>query len=228
MKYPGNELEIFDKATIWRKYIYSLTKNYLKDNILEIGAGLGSFTISYFKNFQNLTLTELDENNIKILKKKFSQNKNIVINSKHINELEGKFNTIIYLNVLEHIQKDLDEINDALSKLNLGGHLIILVPAHQNLYSKFDEAIGHCRRYSIGFFKPNKFKNAKIEKLIFLDFFGYILYFFNKIFFKDEIYPSRLKIFIWDKIFSPITIILDFITRYKFGKNILCVYKKIG
>ena len=41
MKYPGNELEIFDKATIWRKYIYSLTKNYLKDNILEIGAGLG-------------------------------------------------------------------------------------------------------------------------------------------------------------------------------------------
>ena len=49
-----------------------------------------------------------------------------------------------------------------------------------------------------------------------------------KIFFKNEIYPSKLKIFIWDKIFSPITIILDFITRYKFGKNILCIYKKIG
>ena len=49
-----------------------------------------------------------------------------------------------------------------------------------------------------------------------------------KLFFDKEIYPSKFKIFLWDKIFSPITIILDFITRYKFGKNILCIYKKIG
>ena len=47
-----------------------------------------------------------------------------------------------------------------------------------------------------------------------------------KIFFKEEIYPSQLKVFLWDKIFSPITIILDFITGYKFGKNVLCVFKK--
>ena len=227
MKYPGNELEIFDKATIWRKYIYNLTKSYIKDNILEVGAGLGSFTTSYFKNFQNITLTELDEHNIKILKNKFLNNSGIEIREKNINELEGKFNTIIYLNVLEHIQEDQDEINSALNKLKIGGHLIILVPAHQSLYSKFDEAIGHCRRYSMNFFTLNKFENAKIEKLIFLDFFGYILYFLNKIFFKDEIYPSKFKIFVWDKVFSPITIVLDFITRYKFGKNIMCIYKKI-
>ena len=39
--------------------------------------------------------------------------------------------------------------------------------------------------------------------------------------------PSKTKILIWDKIFIPITIILDFLTFYKFGKNILCVYEKI-
>ena len=167
MKYPGKELEIFDKATIWRKYIYALTKKFLSDGMLEIGAGLGSFTTSYFKNFHNITLTELDEHNIKILKSKFLNKNGIEIREKNINELEGKFNTIIYLNVLEHIQKDQDEINSALDKLKLGGHLIILVPAHQSLYSKFDEAIGHCRRYSMNFFTLNKFENAKIE----IDFF---------------------------------------------------------
>ena len=228
MKYPGKELEIFDKAIVWRKYIHTLTKRYLKDNILEIGAGFGSFTKSYSKNSQNIILTDLDEENIKILKKNFSEKKNITIANKRINELEGKFNTIIYLNVLEHIQNDFDEINSALNKLNSDGHLIILVPAHQNLFSKFDEAIGHCRRYNIDFFKLNKFKNAEIQELLFLDLFGYILYFLNKMFFKEEIYPSKFKIFLWDKIFSPITIILDYITRYKFGKNILCIYKKIG
>jgi len=228
MKYPGEELEIFDKATIWRKYIYAMIQHYFKDSFLEVGAGIGSFTTNYFENFQNITLCDLDNENIKILKKKIYQNKNITIYDKRINELEGKFNTIIYLNVLEHIVEDSHEINSALNKLNLGGHLIILVPAHQNLFCKFDKAVGHCRRYDIDFFKLDKFKNVKIQKLIFLDLFGYILYFLNKIFFREEIYPSKFKIFLWDKIFSPITIILDFITRYKFGKNILCIYKKIG
>lgn len=227
MEYKGQELEIFDKATIWRKYVHNLIKYYFKDNLLEVGAGIGSFTSNYFKNFANVVLCELDEKNIQILSKKFSQNNNIIIQKKDIRNLESKFNTIMYLNVLEHIENDLGEINFALEKLNFGGHLIILVPAHQKLFSKFDEAIGHCKRYDIDFFKTNKFKNSEIQKLIFIDFFGYILYFFNKIFFKDEVYPSKFKIFLWDKIFSPITIILDYITRYKFGKNILCIYKKI-
>ena len=227
MKYPGEELEIFDKATIWRKYIYSMIKHYFKDNFLEVGAGIGSFTTNYCNNFKNITLCDLDKDNIQILKKKFNQNKNITVFDKRINELEGKFNTIIYLNVLEHIQEDFNEINSALSKLNPGGHLVILVPAHQNLFGRFDKAVGHCRRYDINFFQLNKFKNAKVQKLIFLDLFGYILYFFNKFFFKDEVYPSKFKIFIWDKIFTPITIVIDYITRYKLGKNILCVYKKI-
>ena len=89
----------------------------------------------------------------------------------------------------------------AINKLNLGGHLIILVPAHQKLFGKFDSAVGHYRRYNIDFFKLNKFENTKIEKIIYLDLFGYILYFFNKIFYKEEVYPSKLKIFLWDKIF---------------------------
>jgi hypothetical protein len=56
---------------------------------------------------------------------------------------------------------------------------------------------------------------------------GYILYYLNKIFFKKENYPSKLKIFIWDKIFTPMSFIIDFITLYKFGKCILAIYKKL-
>ena len=111
--------------------------------------------------------------------------------------------------------------------LNKGGSLIILVPAHQKLYTRFDKEIGHFRRYNVNFFKKNKFENVRIQKLVYLDLAGYFLYFFNKFFFKKEIYPSLTKIILWDKIFVPITIILDFIFFYKLGKNILCIYKKI-
>ena len=47
MNYPGKELENFDSATIWRKYVYFLIKKYIKGNILEVGAGIGSFTNNY-------------------------------------------------------------------------------------------------------------------------------------------------------------------------------------
>lgn len=223
-KYPGKELEIFDKAIVFQKYIYFLTKKFLKSKTLEIGAGMGSFTRNYFKEINDVSVTEIDQNNFDILKEKF-KNEKINIFSKKIQQIEGKFETIIYLNVLEHIESDLQEIDDALSKINNGGYLIIVVPAHQKLYTNFDKEIGHFRRYDKKFFNRN-YKNASIEKLVYVDAMGYFLYFLNKIIFSKETYPSTLKVQIWDKIFTPITILVDFILGYKFGKNVLCVLKK--
>ena len=69
-------------------------------------------------------------------------------------------------------------------------------------------------------------KNSRILKNFFIDSFGQLLYFLNKIMFSKEIYPSKMKIQIWDKLFVPITYLADFITFYKFGKNIICVIQK--
>ena len=227
-EYPEIALERFDKANIWIKYIIIKIKKFLQDDILEVGAGCGSFTKSYMKKFESITLTDMDENSFNLLKKIFSDEKKIKILKCNTKDIGKKFNTLLYFNVLEHIKDDKLEIKDALDKLNIGGHLIILVPAHQKIYSKLDKAVGHYKRYEIDFFKENKFENSEIVKLHFLDFFGYSLYHLNKIFFKEETYPTNLKIFIWDKIFTPFTIIVDFLTGYKFGKNILCIYKKIN
>ena len=100
-----------------------------------------------------------------------------------------------------------------------------MVPRHQKLYSNFDKSVGHFRRYEIDFFKKNLCKLDR-KLLLSLDFVGYILYSLNRIFFKEEKFPSKIKIFIWDKIFTPFTIILDFLSNYKFGKCIIAVYKK--
>ena len=101
-----------------------------------------------------------------------------------------------------------------------------MVPAHQKIYSNLDKAVGHYRRYEIEFFKKN-FQSLEKVSIKFLDTIGYFLYSLNKIFFKEEVYPSRFKIFIWDKIFTPLTVIVDFILRYRFGKCILVIYKKL-
>tara|TARA_Y100000022_G_scaffold171055_1_gene157350 strand:- start:2742 stop:3422 length:681 start_codon:yes stop_codon:yes gene_type:complete len=225
MDYPGKELEIFDKAILWRKYIYFLVKKYIKNDLLEVGAGIGSFTKNYKNNLKNITLTELDKQNIKRLKKRFKGSK-IKIKAKLTSKLNGKFNSILYMNVLEHIKNDKKEINISLNKLNKKGYLIILVPAHNELYTKFDKEIGHFRRYKVNFFKKLKFKNAKIVKLQYLDCLGYFLYYLNKMFYKNEIYPSKTKIFIWDKFFTPLTFFFDRFLNYRFGKNVLCIIEK--
>ena len=225
MDYTGKELEAFDKATVWRKYIYFLIKKFLKKNILEVGSGIGSFTKNYINNTKNITLTDLDTYNYDILKKKFSD-LDVNIFQKTVDKIDGNFENILYLNVLEHIKDDVNEINLALKKIVTGGHLIILVPAHQELYSNFDKEVGHYRRYNTDFFKKLNLQDATIQKLYYLDITGYFLYFINNFFFKQDVYPSNFKIFIWDKIFTPFTIILDKIFRYKFGKNVMCVIKK--
>ena len=226
MKYPGAELDNFDKATIWRKYIFLLIKKFIRGSVLEVGAGIGSFTSNYKDIPSKLTLSEIDNNNLYIIKEKFS-NENINFTNKVTKDLNEKFDTIMYLNVLEHIEKDKNEISQAFEKLNVNGYLIILVPAHNELYSNFDKAVGHFRRYKISFFKDIKIKDSKLINLIYLDALGYFLYFLNKIFFKEEVYPSKLKILIWDKIFTPLTFFLDKILFYKFGKIILYVIKKL-
>ena len=225
MNYPGKELENFDKAIFWRAYIYHQIKKFIKENVLEVGAGIGSFTKNYQNNIKHATLTEIDSKNYNILKKKFKKKKYLILN-RTTKKIKKKFDTIMYLNVLEHIRDDKKELKIALSKLKKNGYLIILVPAHNNLYSKFDKAVGHFRRYEISFFHSLKFNNAKVIKCHFLDAIGYFLYFLNKLFFKKETYPSYFKIFVWDRIFTPISIFLDVLLLKKFGKNILYVLKK--
>ena len=117
MEYPGQELEIFDKANIFQKYIFLKIKKYFKDGIIEVGAGLGSFTKEYINEYQNVHLSDLDTYNYSKLKKKFS-NKKIIIFKEKINKINFTYNTIVYLNVLEHIENDLEELRIASSKLN--------------------------------------------------------------------------------------------------------------
>jgi hypothetical protein len=226
MDYPGIELENFDKAVIWRKYIYLLIKKYISNNTLEVGAGIGSFTKNYQKKIKSITLSETDKSNFNLLLEKFKNKNNIKIINSFTKQINENFNTILYLNVLEHIEKDTEEINQALKKLKTNGYLIILVPAHNELYSKFDKAIGHIKRYKTDFFKSLKLNNAEVVELYYLDCLGYFLYYLNKMFFKEETYPTKLKIFIWDKLFTPFSVILDKFSNYKFGKNVLCVIKK--
>ena len=134
-----------------------------------MGAGIGSFTNNYKSLISDITLSEIDTDNLDIIKEKFKKD-NFNFTSEQTKNINKNFDTIMYLNVLEHIENDNKEIVNAYEKLNPNGYLIILVPAHNELYSKFDKAIGHFRRYDIDFFRKIKLQKSKLIKLRYLDF----------------------------------------------------------
>ena len=225
-QYPETATEIFDNANFHIKYCLSIINKYIKGDVIEIGAGCGSFTRNYYRpDLKNIVLTEKDLNNIQSLKNNFKKHTNIKVMHTSIDHVEGRFDSILYFHVLEHIENDLKEIEMAKKKLNVGGHLIIMVPAHQKIYGNLDKAVGHFRRYEKDFFKK-ELLDLKLIDFKYVDMLGYLLYSLNKFFYKKETFPSDLKIFLWDKIFTPLTIFIDFITRYNYGKCIIAVYKK--
>ena len=75
--YPVEATERFDDAKFHRKYCMSFVKKFIHGNVLEVGAGCGSFTRDYIDNKMNATLTETDNKNFEDLKKNFINNKNI-------------------------------------------------------------------------------------------------------------------------------------------------------
>jgi len=224
-KYPGIATHRFDSATFNIKYLLYLCKKHITGKVLDVGAGCGSFTKIYSNfNISSITLTEVDKENFYNLKKNFKK-KNVKVFNCKIKKIKDTFDTIMYFHVLEHIYDDFEELKEVNKRLKPNGKLIIVVPAHQKIYGKLDKEVGHYRRYEKQFFKKEIYSLRRVN-IKFVDSIGYILYILNNIFFREEKFPSIYKIFIWDKIFIPISMLTDYFLKYKFGKCIVAIYQK--
>ena len=224
INYDGFELDTFDAAEKFRNYQIYYLKSYIKDPFLEVGAGQGGLVNLYKKFTKDITLIEPDNRLFHLIKKKFRK-KNIKIKNQTIDKIKFKYQTIIYFDVLEHIKSDLKEVKIASKKLKKNGHLIFNVPAHQLFYNEFDKAVGHFKRYNKKDFRDiEKKTDLKIEKLIYYDSIGLIFLILNKIFRLKET-NLKNKIYFWNMLI-PLSKIIDKLTFNKFGKSLLCVFRK--
>lgn len=228
-EYIGNELELFAAAKNWKGYIANLIKQYIKGDVLEAGAGIGSNTMVFFTpEVTSWLLLEPDKKFCTVLETLLAENhlpaKCFVFNG-YSNELSNKFDTIIYIDVIEHIEDDKKEIDTATSLLKKGGKLIVLSPAHNFLMSPFDKAIGHFRRYSKKTIINTANENLAAVKIIYADSMGLVASLANKYFLKQQ-YPTKKQIHFWDTFIVPVSKIIDRILFYKAGKTIIAVWTK--
>jgi len=127
-----------------------MLRPYLGRDILEVGSGIGNMT-RYFIRHGRVTASDISPFCIRELTRSFADYDSVKVRSLDISRNSYPqreiYDTIVCLNVLEHIEKDVVALKNMHSLLKPGGRLLLYVQANPRLYCEIDRGVGHFRRY---------------------------------------------------------------------------------
>ncbi len=226
--YTGTKtLESMNGAKFYNRWILNKFKHFLKGDILEVGCGIGNFSSELSKHGK-VTAIDIDV----VLIKEIKNEKEFQIDAGWGDIEKGKyffqgktFDTIVCLNVLEHINQDVQALENILKLIKKGGNLIIIVPIYQFLYGEIDKNIGHYRRYN-----PqsiiNQIKSLGLEIILYrkLNFLGAIGWFCAGRVLKDKhVEADRLYLF---NILAPFFLAMEDLIEPPVGTSIMIIAEK--
>ena len=231
--YEGHELEAAARLNSFYRWITENFRPYLRGHGAEIGAGIGTYSEYLRPHFDTLDVIEPSPGQHEALLAKFADDASVRIYSETIERYqtrvgENAIDAVCMVNVLEHIEED----ERALAVLNRlignGGHLCIFVPAMPFLYSKFDESIGHFRRYTkpelVGKFEAAGFEVVDVK---YMDMIGILAWgLVNTLLGAKTLNPVMMSIY--DTVCVPLTRALEAVVPAPAGKNLLIVGRKHG
>jgi SAM-dependent methyltransferase len=225
--YVGTELELFATATNWKTYFSRSISRWVRGDVLEVGAGIGTNTRelrtpavkSWLCLEPDASLAAQASELVAAL-----PNCDVLVGTTETAAL-GSYDCVLYIDVLEHIERDRDELERAAKLLKADGFLVVLCPAHQELYSELDRAVGHFRRYDAETLSACGPTSLTLEKVYYLDSVGMLASLANRAVLKSG-QPSVGQIKVWDRVMIPLSRLLDPCIGYKLGKSVVAVWHR--
>lgn len=147
------DLRQMARAKNYQHWQFQMVAPFLAGDILEVGGGIGNFTPLLASVAQSVTTLEPNEFCFQQLSEKITPLKNVLAHRVTVETLhqvipaERKFDSIVLMNVLEHIQDDRAVLAELKKFLAPGGRIIVLVPAARWAFGPVDIRLGHYRRY---------------------------------------------------------------------------------
>lgn len=231
--YVGSELEVFRHARNWKQYWSSAVAPFVRGDVVDVGAGIGansSFLLG--PAVRRMVWLEPDRRfgpDLERERQALAAAHPIPIDIRHatLQDLAAGelFDTILYIDVLEHLEHDRQEVDAAAARLRAGGHLVVLSPAFQALYSAFDRAIGHYRRYSAATVRSLTPEGLTVRQLRYLDAAGASLSAANRLLLRKP-QPTVADIVFWDRYIIPVSRVADLALGRFIGRSVLCVWQK--
>lgn len=234
--YSGRDLEAMSWALNYHRWILQKFQPFLGRRVVEVGAGTGSFSELLLKSdLESLSLVEPSPEMFAQLTARLSKTSRqipITTYSSTFRKAAEKIrsgqhpDSIIYVNVLEHIEDDEAELRAVNEALEGNGRVFIFVPALSWLFGPFDRQIGHHRRYekkeltakctSAGF---------KVIQVEYFDFFGILPWWIKYRFLKSEqLEHSAVKIY--DDYVVPVARVIEKNVVPPLGKNLILIAEK--
>ncbi|MHB8211392.1 MAG: class I SAM-dependent methyltransferase [Acidithiobacillus sp.] len=224
-QYTGREnLEIMKEAYNYNKYLMSLVRkfSYPDDDIVDFGAGSGTFALPLRRDGFNILCVEPDG----VLRDTLRTNG--ILATSTLDDIKDTSVDYIYsLNVLEHISDDNGVLLELYRKLRPGGRIMIYVPAFQVLYSSMDRKVGHFRRYRRSELRNKMHESGfTIKNAYYIDSIGFFVSLLFRILDNCTGNINRKMLHIYDKYIFPASRFVDHTTSNIFGKNLLVVAER--
>ena len=223
-------LEVIAKADKFNQWMFETIRPYCHGNILEIGSGIGNISHFFIQNGYSITLSDTDEYYLGQLKKTFNETNIFSIDLVHEDFREKyarffqTFDTVILLNVLEHIDNEKQAIENCRHLVKTGGSLVVLVPAYSFLFSKMDRELQHHRRYtSKKLFRLVSKKKFIVKKVFYFNAIGIVAWTYGKILGLHSIPSKEMKLF---NNLVPLAKFIDKILFKKAGLSVIMVAQK--
>ena len=232
--YIGGELDLFAAAVRWKAYFAKHLRPFIGSRVLEVGAGNGGTTkLLCDGSQQRWVCLEPDGSLANKVRQRIAAGVLPACCSAEVGTVEtilerepaGGFDTLIYIDVLEHIEDDAAEVRRAADALAPGGHLLALSPAQPWLFSPFDAEIGHFRRYTKKSFAALAPPGLSAVKLVYLDSVGMFASLANRLLLKSSM-PGKKQIATWDRLMVPLSRLVDPLLRHATGKSVVAVWRK--
>jgi SAM-dependent methyltransferase len=228
-------LQVIAKANRFNEWIYNTIHPFLKGEILEIGSGIGNISRYAIRNGMNITLSDINPEYQQALIKEFTDHDNVrdILSldlqhpsfTEHYHQQKEKYDTVFYLNVIEHLKDDALAVKNSSFLLRKGGNLVILAPAYQWLFCDIDRQLGHQRRYTrktmSALFPPSLFSILHQQYFNAAGIAGWLL--FGKIFRKKQLDSGEMSVF---NQLVPLFKLADQLSFKKTGLSVIAIAQK--
>lgn len=228
--YSGTELDAMAQARNYCRWILDFFAPYLGKKVIEIGAGAGTFSelLLRINRISKLVLFEPSTNLFPLLQEQFGDNPRLRLHSGAFDPsvLEEPADSIVLVNVLEHISDDDALLLQIQHSLRPGGRVLLFVPALEWNYGSLDTAFEHHRRYS----KPilrKKLERAgfRVEQARYVNFLGIASWFFaGRVLRQKTLRPSQVRWY--DRWIIPWSFRLEQIWEPPVGQSLVAIAVK--
>lgn len=225
-----DELEI---GNVYNGWIFSVIRSYISKRVLEVGCGLGS-AVKYYFNKRFIIISDINKLYLNLAREKYNKNKNIKILELDVENISSNktkiikhFNidTVIAINVLEHIKNDSIALKNINNVLPPGGRIILFIPALPWIFGSLDKKFGHYRRYTKNEITI-KLKEArfKVEYTRYFNILGVFWWFFTGRVLKKDHLPRMTGRLL--NIIVPVLQKLETLVNIPIGQSLVVVGEK--